>query len=215
MITVASSSQPTSSDTIGDENSDADSVEEDETAAEKDEEDDKYVRKNVSFQPDTFEEEFRPFIEQHFDNVFSHAVRTSLRNERKRREDGVDTVELKLIRNNVKKTVELVESLNEELTDIQHETDTLKLGVGQEQRFAGAASHNPPEASGPTNLQDVTNILRDADSALSMGTIASRTEMELTELHQTIGQLMDNGFIDAVKGDDGIKYVKNTTSFAQ
>lgn len=201
---MASSSQARSNGAAADTNEEDVEETEHETEAEcEEDDDDATTRKHISMSTDFYEDVVEPFVNDHFDGVFARAVRTCLRAEKERREENVDTVELKQIRHKVNELVDSINSIEEVVKAQNDNTEQLQLGVNETQRLTSASVEHGVGSDDANSPREIARIIRESDHALTMGGIARQTDLDLPELHRTVEFLMNEGLIEAVDGENG------------
>lgn len=179
-------------------------------------EDEKPKRRNISMPPDKFEEEITPFVEQHFEGNLSLATRVCILSEKERREEGVDVVEMRIMKNQLNDVIEGMNHVTGILEKIVEENESIALLMDDESRISKSSIHREHRPAKLDVTTKVADSIREAENPMTTGNILAKVDLELPTLHQSLEKLLNEGVIEPMEEENGyFKYQSATAEVGE
>jgi hypothetical protein len=152
------------------------------------------------------------FAGNHYDGEISHLLRDGFR-LLKEQEDGVDMVELELMRSRTETIDEKVDEVIELLSESNAQTQALHAGIDPKTSRENAIT-NPTEENGTHHdPHEILEILDEHDEPLTMETIVAESNQGIAQLHEALQTLLDEGYLDSTgHGTDTLRYHLTTSA---
>lgn len=163
-------------------------------------------RHQIFIPTDVYNDEIDTFVDEHFDGNLSRACRACMLAEKKRREEDVDTVELRVMRNKMESIAQITQEIDNRLEATSEDTKELKKGFDGDDKLAQATLAAEERPDSLAIKRKVGDVLREADHSLSINGLVSKTDLGLPALHQALETLLEGGVVTAVEENDTLKY---------
>jgi len=142
-------------------------------------------------------EEIEAHADEYYNGNRSRMFRSAVKNDQQQK-DGVDTVELKLMRKKVESIDDTLADHSELLDAIQTQLQTLHAGTERERTHTNAVLSPNSESEDDQILHDIIEILGHYDQPLSMEEIVAEADHQLKSIHDAVTELLDKGILKSV-----------------